>query len=140
VWLGPGAADAAATLGAHGATRVHHWDSADAKGFVTVPQVEALEQLVAATSPGRRAVRLVEPREGRRGTARPARRRRRDHRRDRPRGRGGPLVATKEVFGGDVITTVAGRRGQPAVIGIASTRSPVEEVGGAAADGRRPST
>ena len=27
VWLGPGAAGAAATLGAHGATRVHHWDS-----------------------------------------------------------------------------------------------------------------
>jgi electron transfer flavoprotein alpha subunit len=43
VWLGEGASGAADTLGAHGAAKLYHWDSADAQGYVTLPQVEALE-------------------------------------------------------------------------------------------------
>ncbi|MEY3019845.1 MAG: hypothetical protein RLZZ272_829 [Actinomycetota bacterium] len=133
VWLGPGAAAAADTLGRHGAARVLAWDSADAKAFVTVPQVEALEQLIGARSStlllfasanhtkdvaARLAVRLgggiitdatgleVE---------------------------GGRVVATKEVFGGDVITRarIAGDRAQ--IVGIAANAYPVEEPGTAAA-------
>lgn len=133
VWLGPGADGAAATLGAHGAARVHHWDSDEAKGFVTVPQVDALEQLVASTSPvgllfassnhvkdvaARLAVRV---------------------------GAGvitdatglavvdGTIVATKEVFGGDVITTSRVAEGSFPIIGIASNAYPVKDAGGAAA-------
>ena len=133
VWLGPGATEAAATLGAHGATRVHHWDSADAKGFVTVPQVDALEQLVAATSPvgmlfaSSNHVKDVAARLALRvgagvitdvtGLA----------------VEGSALVATKEIFGGDVITTSRVAEGSLPLIGIASNAFAAEEVGGAAA-------
>ena len=55
VWLGPGAAGAAEVLGRHGAERVLAWESADAKAFVTLPQVDALDQLVAAGKLGRLA-------------------------------------------------------------------------------------
>ena len=46
VWLGEGAGDHAAALGAHGATKLYHWDSADADAYVTLPKVEALQKLV----------------------------------------------------------------------------------------------
>ncbi len=133
VWLGAGADGAAATLGAHGAMRVHHWDSADAKGFVTIPQVEALEQLVGATSPAglvfassnhvkdvaaRLAVRVGG------GVITDATGLAVD---------GGVLVATKEVFGGDVITTSRVADGSLPIVGIAPNAFPVEEFGGAAA-------
>ena len=133
VWLGAGADGAAATLGAHGAVRVHHWDSVDAKGFVTVPQVEALEQLVGATSPAglifassnhvkdvaaRLAVRVGG------GIITDATGLAVD---------GGVLVATTAVFGGDVITTSRVADGSLPIVGIAPNAFPVEEVGGAAA-------
>jgi electron transfer flavoprotein alpha subunit len=133
VWLGAGAADAAATLGAHGAVRVHHWDSEDAKGFVTLPQVDALEQLIAATSPvgllfaSSNHVKDVAARLALRvgagvitdatGLA----------------VEGGALIATKEVFGGDVITTSRIAEGNLPLIGIASNAFPVEDVAGAPA-------
>lgn len=134
VWLGPGGAEAAATLGAHGAVRVHHWDAADAKGFVTVPQVEALEQLIASTSPAgllfassnhvkdvaaRLAVRVGG------GVVTDATALAVD---------GGVLVATKEVFGGDVITTSRVTDGSLPIIGVASNAFAAEEVGGGAAE------
>jgi electron transfer flavoprotein alpha subunit len=134
VWLGPGAGDAAATLGAHGATRVHHWDSEEAKGFVTVPQVEALAQLVGATSPvgvifaSSNHVKDVAARLALRvggGVITDATGLAVD---------GETLVATKEVFGGDVITTSRVAEGSLPVVGIASNAFPVEEVGGAAAE------
>lgn len=133
VWLGPGADGAAATLGAHGAVRIHHWDSTDAKGFVTLPQVEALEQLVTSVSPvgllfassnhvkdvaARLAVRVgggvITDATGLAVES-------------------GVLIATKEVFGGDVITTSRVSDGALSLVGIAPNAFPVEETGGVAA-------
>jgi len=133
VWLGPGAGDAAVTLGAHGAVRVHHWDSAEAKGFVTVPQVDALSQLVASVSPA--AVIFASSNHVKDVAARLAVR----------AGGGvitdatglaveaGAIVATKEVFGGDVITTSKVSDGSLPVIGIAANAFAAGEVGGPAA-------
>jgi electron transfer flavoprotein alpha subunit len=134
VWLGPGAQGAAATLGAHGAVRVHHWDSADAKGYVTIPQVDALEQLVAAVSPV--AVLFPSSNHVKDVAARLA---------VRVDGgvitdvtglavEGGELVATKEVFGGDVITTSKVASGHLPLIGIASNAFAAEESGGGPAE------
>jgi electron transfer flavoprotein alpha subunit len=133
VWLGPGAAAHAATLGAHGAVRIHHWDSDEARGFVTVPQVEALAGRIDADRPvgllfassnhvkdvaARLAVRV----DG--GVITDATGLAVD---------GGALVATKEVFGGDVITTARIADGHLPLVGIAPNAFPVEEVGGAPA-------
>jgi electron transfer flavoprotein alpha subunit len=133
VWLGAGAAEAAGVLGAHGAAKVHAWDSADAKAYVTVPQVEALAELVGATSPvallfassnhqkdvaARLAVRVGG------GVITDATGLDVD---------GGTVVATKEVFGGDVTTTSRVVDGSLPIIGIASNAFAVEETGGAAA-------
>src|SRR5690625_2815784 len=52
VWLGPGAADAAPVLGAHGAAKVYHWDAEDATGYVTLPQVEALQKALEVSGAG----------------------------------------------------------------------------------------
>jgi electron transfer flavoprotein alpha subunit len=134
VWLGPGAAAAAGTLGAHGATRVHSWDSVDAKGFVTLPQVEALEQLVGASSPA--GILFASSNHVKDVAARLALR----------VGGGvitdatgltvesGALVATKEVFGGDVITTSRVVEGSLPLIGIAPNAFAAEESGGGAAE------
>lgn len=134
VWLGPGAAGAAATLGAHGATRVHTWDAEDAKAFVTLPQVEALEQLVGAGSPV--ALLFASSNHVKDVAARLAIR----------VGGGvitdvtglavesGALVATKEVFGGDVITTSRVADGSFPLVGIASNAFAAEETGGGAAE------
>jgi electron transfer flavoprotein alpha subunit len=133
VWLGAGAADAAATLGAHGATRVHHWDSEDAKGFVTVPQVDALAQLVASVAPA--AVIFASSNHVKDVAARLA---------VRTGGGvitdatglgvdGSTVVATKEVFGGDVITTSRVAEGSLPIIGIAANAFAAEVTGGAAA-------
>jgi electron transfer flavoprotein alpha subunit len=133
VWLGPGADAAAATLGAHGAARVHHWDSEDAKAFVTLPQVEALAQLVGASAPA--AVIFASSNHVKDVAARLAIR----------VGGGvitdatglavadGTLVATKEVFGGDVITTSRIAEGNLPIVGVAPNAYPAEDVGGAAA-------
>jgi electron transfer flavoprotein alpha subunit len=133
VWLGPGAAEAAGTLGAHGAVRVHHWDSEDAKGFVTVPQVDALAQLVDAAAPA--ALIFASSNHVKDVAARLAM---------RVGGgvitdatglavEGGALLATKEVFGGDVITTSRVAEGSFPVVGIAANAFAAEESGGAAA-------
>ncbi len=134
VWLGPGAGDAAATLGAHGAACIHSWESADAKAFVTLPQVEALQQLIAASSPS--ALLFASSNHVKDVAARLALR----------VGGGvitdatdlavesGALVATKEVFGGDVITTSHVAEGSLALVGIAPNAFAAEESGGAAAE------
>jgi electron transfer flavoprotein alpha subunit len=133
VWLGEGAAGAAGVLGAHGATRVHAWESADAKAFVTLPQVEALAQLVGAVAPV--AVLFASSNHQKDVAARLA---------VRTGGGvitdatgldvdGSTIVATKEVFGGDVTTTSRVTEGSLAIIGIASNAFPVEETGGAPA-------
>jgi electron transfer flavoprotein alpha subunit len=134
VWLGPGAGDAAAVLGAHGAVRVHHWDSPDAKAYVTLPQVDALEQLVSAVAPV--ALLFASSNHVKDVAARLA---------VRVDGgvitdvtglevEGDALIATKEVFGGDVITTSKVAPGHLPLIGIASNAFTAEATGGAAAE------
>jgi electron transfer flavoprotein alpha subunit len=132
VWLGEGADGAAAQLGAHGATKLYHWDSGDADGYVTLPKVEALQQLIGdgdvsalffASSnhtkdvAARLGIRLdggvitdisdldVED---------------------------GTIVATKEVFGGDMITKSRVADGKLPMFGISSNAFPAEETGGGA--------
>ncbi|TVP69387.1 MAG: electron transfer flavoprotein subunit alpha/FixB family protein [Nitriliruptor sp.] len=133
VWFGPGAADAAATLGAYGAGKLYHWDSADAYGYVTLPQVEALEYLIDTSEAdtllfassnhvkdvaSRLAIRMeagvitdvsgIELAED------------------------GRWVATKEVFGGDMITKSTFAEGKLSFLGVASNAFPAVESNGAA--------
>ncbi len=130
VWLGPGAAGAAGTLGAHGAVRVHHWDSEDAKDFVTVPQVDALAHLVSTLTPA--GVIFASSNHVKDVAARLA---------VRVGGgvitdatglavEGGAVLATKEVFGGDVITTSRIAEGSLPIIGVAANAFAAEESGG----------
>ena len=130
VWLGPGAAAAADELGSHGATKLYHWDSEDAYGYVTLPQVEALEEvldlseadtLLFASSnhvkdvAARLAIRVdagvitdvtgIEL------------------------GDDGRWVATKEVFGGDIITTSTFAEGKLSFLGVSSNAFPAERNG-----------
>jgi electron transfer flavoprotein alpha subunit len=134
VWLGPGAAGAAGVLGANGATRVRHWDSADAKAYVTLPQVDALQQILGSVEAAgllfastnhvkdvaaRLAIRVDA------GVITDATGLAVD---------GDALVATKEVFGGDVITTSRVAAGHLALIGIAPNAFVAEEIGGGPAD------
>ncbi len=130
VWLGPGAADAASTLGAHGATKVYHWDSEDAYGYVTLPQVEALEAALEAADTD--TVFFASTNHVKDVASRLA-----------IRADGGVItdvtglkvedgrfVATKEVFGGDKITTSKVADGKLQLLGIASNAFPAEESGG----------
>ncbi|WP_052666266.1 electron transfer flavoprotein subunit alpha/FixB family protein [Nitriliruptor alkaliphilus] len=132
VWLGEGGADAAATLGAHGAAKLYTWDSPDAHGYVTVPQVEALQQIMETSGAevlffassnhvkdvaARLAIRVdggvitdatgVEVKDGK-------------------------VSATKEVFGGDLITRCTFADGKKQLVGIAANAFPVDQTGGAA--------
>jgi electron transfer flavoprotein alpha subunit len=130
VWLGEGAAEVADTLGRFGATKLYHWDSADAQAYVTLPQVEALQQalevsgadvLLFASSnhvkdvAARLAIRVdagvitdvtdLEVVDGR-------------------------LSATKEVFGGDVITKCKVAEGKVQLFGVGANAFVAEESGG----------
>ena len=133
VWLGAGGAQAATVLGTHGATTVHTWDAADARAFVTLPQVEALEQLVAAVSPV--AVLFASSNHVKDVAARLAVRTGAGVITDVTglTAEGGTLVATKEVFGGDVITTSRVADGHLPLLGIAANAYAAEDVGGAPA-------
>jgi electron transfer flavoprotein alpha subunit len=134
VWLGEGGADAAATLGAHGAAKLYHWDSPDAHGYVTVPQVEALQQLFDTSGAqvllfsssnhvkdvaARLAIRI----DG--GVITDA---------TNVEVEGGKVSATKEVFGGEVITRCTFADGKKQLVGIASNAFPVVETGGGPAE------
>ena len=134
VWLGEGAEDAAGVLGDHGATKVYHWDDEEVHAYVTVPQVEAMQ--VALEESGAQAVlfastNMVKDVASRLGI--------------RVDGgvitdvtglsvEDGRLIATKEVFGGDLITTSKVADGKLQLIGIASNAFPAEAVGGDAAE------
>ncbi|MEX0706257.1 MAG: electron transfer flavoprotein subunit alpha/FixB family protein [Nitriliruptoraceae bacterium] len=132
VWLGPGAAEAAATLGAHGATRLYAWDSPDAHGYVTVPQVDALQAAVEAS--GADVVLFASTNHVKDVAARLAVR----------LGAGvvtdctdlqvaeGRVVATKEVFGGEVVTSTQVADGRVQLFGVSANAFAVEESGGAA--------
>lgn len=129
VWLGEDGDDAADALGMAGATTLHWWDSEEADGFVTLPKVEALQQLAADRDVA--AVFFVSA----------------NHTKDVAARLGirmdggvitdvtglavedGHLVATKEVFGGDMITTSRVAEGKLPIIGIAANAFAVEELG-----------
>jgi electron transfer flavoprotein alpha subunit len=134
VWLGEGGADAAATLGAHGAAKLYTWDSADAQGYVTLPQVEALQQVFATSGAdvllfsssnhvkdvaARLAIRI----DG--GVITDATGVEVD---------GSKVSATKEVFGGDLITRCTFADGKKQLVGISPNAFPVVETGGGAAE------
>jgi electron transfer flavoprotein alpha subunit len=134
VWLGDGGADAAATLGAHGATKLYTWDSADAQGYVTLPQVEALQQIVDTA--GADVVFFSSSNHTKDVAARLA-----------IRIDGGVITdatgvevvdgkvsATKEVFGGDLITRCTFADGKKQLVCIASNAFPVEATDGGAAE------
>jgi electron transfer flavoprotein alpha subunit len=133
VWLGEGAAGAADVLGEHGATKLYHWDSADAQGYVTLPQVEALE--VALHTSGADTLLFASSNHVKDVAARLAVRVDAGVITDVTNlevGDGGRLDATKEVFGGDIITRCKVVDGHKQFLGIGANAFPVEPSGGAA--------
>jgi electron transfer flavoprotein alpha subunit len=133
VWLGEGAAGAAGVIGEHGATKLYHWDSADARGYVTLPQVEALE--VALATSGSDTLLFASSNHVKDVAARLAIRVDAGvitDVTDLAVGDGGRLVATKEVFGGDTITRCRVAEGKAQFIGIGANAFPAEPSGGAA--------
>lgn len=130
VWLGEGAADIADRLGAFGASKVYHWDSADAQGYVTLPQVEALQQALEVS--GAEVVLFASSNHVKDVAARLA---------IRVDGgvvtdatdlqvEDGRIHATKEVFGGDVITRSTVAPGKVALFGVGANAFVAEESGG----------
>jgi electron transfer flavoprotein alpha subunit len=131
VWLGSGASAAADTLGAHGADKLYHWDSDDAHGYVTLPQVEALEQVIEQAGDVS-ALLFASSNHTKDVAARLAIR----------AGAGvitdvtgidvdgGRLQCTKEVFGGDMITKSHVVEGKLQFVGVAPNAFAAEESGG----------
>ena len=134
VWLGEGAAAVAETVGRHGATKLYAWESADAQGYVTLPQVEALEQALEVS--GAQVLLFASSNHVKDVAARLAVR----------TGAGvitdatgaefadGKVVATKEVFGGELITKCTFADGVKQFVGIANNAFVAEETGGGAAE------
>ncbi len=132
VWLGEGASGAADVLGKHGAAKLYAWESADAKGYVTIPQVDALQ--VALEQSGADTLLFASSNHVKDVAARLAIREDAGVITDVTGlvNEGGRLVATKEVFGGDTITKSKVADGKKQFIGIAANAFPVEETGGGA--------
>jgi len=132
IWLGSGAAGAAATLGNFGAAKVYSWASEDAHGYVTLTQVEALQNVFESSGAtnllfasanfvkdvaARLAVRLdaavitdvsdLASEDGR-------------------------LVATKDVFGGSLSTTSQVRGDRKGLFGVKPNAFSAAESGGGA--------
>jgi electron transfer flavoprotein alpha subunit len=130
VWLGPGASGAADTLGAHGAAKLYHWDSEDAHAYVTLPQVEALE--VAFEQSGANTLFFASGNHTKDVAARLAIRADAGVITDCTdlAAEGGAISATKEVFGGEMITKCRVAEGKKAFFGISPNAFPAEESGG----------
>lgn len=129
VWLGEDGDDAAEALGTAGAHTLRWWDTDEVDSYVTLPKVEALQQLIADGDVA--AVFFAST----------------NHTKDVAARLGiradggvitdvtglvvedGTLVATKEVFGGDMITTSKVADGKLPIIGIAANAFAVEELG-----------
>ena len=127
VMLGPGATDGAEALGAYGATTVHVWDDAAVAEYATEPQVRALEAALDASGadvvlfPSDPFVTDVAARTAVRrdaGVITDAV----DLARD-----GDHLVATKAIFGGDMISRCMVHDGVPAFIGVKANAFTAEE-------------
>lgn len=120
VWLGEDGDDAAEAVGAAGADTLLWWDDEEADAYVTLPKVEALQQLVDERDVD--AVFFVSSNHTKDVAARLA---------IRLDGgvitdvtgvavEDGTIVATKEVFGGDLITTSRVAPGKLPCFGIAA--------------------
>lgn len=129
VWLGEDGDDAAEALGEAGAHTLRWWDSDEVDQYVTLPKVEALQQLIAdgdvaalffaSTNHTKDvAARLAVRVDGGVITDVTGLAVEGDH-----------LVATKEVFGGDMITTSRVAEGKFPIFGIAANAFVVEELG-----------
>jgi electron transfer flavoprotein alpha subunit len=134
VWLGEGGADAAELVGKHGAAKLYVWDSADAQGYVTLPQVEALEQVLETS--GAEILFFASSNHVKDVAARLAIRADAGVITDAT---GldvvdGKVQATKEVFGGELITRCTFADGKKQFVGISNNAFPVEETGGGAAE------
>jgi electron transfer flavoprotein alpha subunit len=134
VWLGNGGADNADLLGRFGAAKVYHWDSDDAYGYVTLPQVEALQKIIAdndvsslffASSNHVKdvAARLAIRVDG--GVVTDC---------TDLRVEDGTVVGVKEVFGGDMITNARIADGTFPMWGVSSNAFPAEEGDGGSAE------
>jgi electron transfer flavoprotein alpha subunit len=134
VALGPGASATAEAAGAYGAATLYAWDAEEATGYVTLPMVEALEQVVEASGATRLlfpssdffkdvAARLAIRIDG--GIITDASGLDVD---------GDDLVVTKEVFGGATITRSKVAAGRPALIGVKPNAFAAEEGGDGAAE------
>jgi electron transfer flavoprotein alpha subunit len=130
VWLGEGASAAADTLGAHGATKLYVWDSADAQGYVTLPQVEALEQVLDTS--GAQILFFASSNHVKDIAARLAIRADAGVITDATDVTvvDGKIEATKEVFGGDLITKCTFADGHKQFVGIASNAFAAAPTGG----------
>jgi electron transfer flavoprotein alpha subunit len=130
VAFGPGAGDVAQALGAFGASTVYVWDDDAVSAYVTEPQVRALE--VALDASGADVLLFPSDPFVTDVAARTAIRRGAgvitdavDLSRD-----GDTLVATKAIFGGDMISRCAVRPGVPQFIGVKANAFTAEESGG----------
>ncbi|MFA9430421.1 electron transfer flavoprotein subunit alpha/FixB family protein [Egicoccus sp. AB-alg2] len=134
VWLGEGASAGAEVVGRYGATKLYAWDSPDALGYVTLPQVEALQQVMesagaqilffASTNLVKDvAARLAIRVDG--GVITDA---------TNVEVVDGKIQATKEIFGGELITKCTFADGKKQLVGISNNAFPAEETGGGAAE------
>jgi electron transfer flavoprotein alpha subunit len=134
VWLGEGGSAAAEVLGKHGAAKLYAWESPDAQGYVTLPQVEALEQVLETS--GAEALLFASTNHVKDVAARLAIRADAGVITDATGLEvvDGKLQATKEVFGGELITRCTFADGKKQFVGISNNAFPVEETGGGAAE------
>jgi electron transfer flavoprotein alpha subunit len=134
VWLGEGASAAADVLGKHGAAKLYAWDSADAQGYVTLPQVEALQQVLETS--GAETLFFASTNHVKDVAARLAIRVDAGVITDATGLEvvDGKVQATKEVFGGELITRCTFADGKKQFVGISNNAFPVEETGGGAAE------
>jgi electron transfer flavoprotein alpha subunit len=134
VWLGEGASGVADTLGQARRRQALHLGLGRRAGYVTLPQVEALEQVLETS--GAEILFFASSNHVKDVAARLA-----------VRTDGGVITdatgvdvvdgkvqATKEVFGGELITRCTFADGNKQFVGISNNAFPVEETGGGAAE------
>lgn len=129
VWLGEDGDDAADAIGAAGADTLLWWDTDEVDAYVTLPKVEALQQLVDEHDVA--AVFFVSSNHTKDVAARLAIRLDGGVITDVTglAAEDGQVVATKEVFGGDIITYSRVAEGRLPLFGIAANAFQVGEGG-----------
>ncbi len=133
IWLGAGAGGAADVIGAHGADKLYTWESDDAYGFVTLPQVEALQAAFDAS--GADTLFFASTNFTKDVAARLALRIDAGVITDVSDVKGdgsGRYTGVKEVFGGDLITEATIADGKKQLFGVKPNAFAAEESGGAA--------